>query len=273
MRYYLFLLTMLVHTTFAQVDLRQLPFTPEQDEIVLDSTRFVMDVPEHINSLEVKGDFSGKIHIYGSDRVNQAEIFLVYKPFKQDQRAIGLREISVGTNDNTGVGVEVKIDEGMLQISPASERYKNKYFVIVVPARMDVKIAGTGFGGEVLIHGINGRVSTEKMQASVFLQKVRGEIYVETKQNIEVVFAEAPEESIFLKSHIGLVDVSVPANASLNVEVTNERITPRIFSDLPLEMTGEKKGWQQYTLNKGKTTISVNAPFGNVYLRSFSQSP
>ena len=270
---YVLLFLLPVFFAHAQVDPRKTVVIPEQEIVVLDSTYYSISLPKSINQVEIVGDFSGKIHVYGTRGKDMAEVYHVYKPNQQDERAIGLREVSIGSNDNTGVGLEVTLEENTLRIRPGSEHFKNKHYAIYIPDHMLLKMQGTGYGGAVVVTDFAGEIIMEKMQASITLHRIIGKAVIETKQNIEVIYDQIPTAEASYTSHIGLVDVAMPAISNVTVEINNNRLTPRIFSDLNLKMISSEKHRHSYQLNDGKLLIQIYAPFGNVYLRELSLMP
>ncbi len=256
----------------AQVDLRRVAVTPEQDSLALDSTFLDLGIDANITSIEITGNFSGKIRLYGTDNANMLEAYHVFSAHLRDNRARGLREISSGTNDNTGVGLHVEALDGVLYIRPASDFYKNKHFAIYLPHGIPVTIKGTGYGGKIIARGIDAPLYMRKIQASVRVENPKQYLEVETQRNIEVVYNTPPSFSASLTSHTGLIDISIPQASDVVFELRKDRITPRIFTDLNLRMTTKETDRQIYQLNDGVNRIDMYVPYGNVYIRSSEQA-
>lgn len=252
----------------AQVDKRRTAVTPEQDTIRLDSTHFDLGIDKTISTIEIIGNFSGMLRLYGVNNSNIFEAYHVFSANLRDNRAKGLREVTSGTNDNTGVGLNVVSRDGVLQIRPASDFYKNKHFSLFIPNDIPVTIKGTGYGGNIEVRDINAPLTMRKLQASVKVINPRQQVEVETQRNIEVVCSSPPAFPIKLSSFTGWVDISIPKSSDVSIELRNDRVSPRIFSDLPIRMIAKEPTMQTYQLNDGVNRIDLFIPYGNVYIRA-----
>ncbi|MCH8547091.1 MAG: hypothetical protein LAT54_10195 [Cryomorphaceae bacterium] len=267
---YLALLVFIIPTfTNAQVDMRRLPFTPEQDSLVLDSTSFSMSFSNEIKNIQIEGNFSGKMRIYGTKTHNQLNANLVYAPLLKDERAVGLQEVSAGSTDNTGVGLYIEERDGTLHIRPANNHYKDKHFSIFIPEDIALNVRGTGYGGKIIVYDLNAPIVMSQLQASVKIYNPGKEVDVSTKRNIDIIVVKPLSFPLNLTSQTGLIDVSIQKESDAQIVVTNDRVTPRIFSDLPLVLMTKEGNRQIFQLNEGVNRIEINAPFGNVYVRAF----
>ena len=269
MRISYLILSLLVLPFFvdAQVDTRRLPFTPEQDSIVLDSTSFSMPFSNEITSIQIEGNFSGKMRIYGSNKYNELNANLVYTPILRDERAVGLQEVSAGSSDNTGVGLFIEERHGTLHIRPANNHYKDKHFSLFIPENIALEVRGTGYGGKIMVYDLNAPIVMSQLQASVKVYNPGKQVDISTKRNIDIVVNKPLSFPLNLTSQTGLVDVSIKKSSDAQVVVTNDRVTPRIFSDLPLVLMAKEDNRQIFHLNEGVNRIEIYAPFGNVYVR------
>jgi hypothetical protein len=261
----------LTHTLSAQVDMRNLPITPEQEVEILDSTRFETALNPDIHTVIIEGGFSGRMTIRGVEALDVIEAFHLFAPHRVDERAVGLREITLGALDNTGVGLRMIQEDGVLRIQPGSEHFKNHRFSIKLPKNLSVRVQSAGHGGKIEIENMTSDIRMERIQSAVRIMNPEGIVVVETKQNIEVVCNESPKAKMNLTSHLGVIDIAMPKNSNMQVEVVNTRHIPRIFSDLPVQMTHTEKGLQTYRLNDPNVAIKLNAPYGNIYLREVEQ--
>ncbi len=266
----LFCVFCFVSEQHAQVDTRRVAVTPEQDSLALDSTYFDLGIERNVKSVEITGNFSGKVRLYGSDDTDLLKVYHVFAAHLRDDRAKGLREISSGTNDNTGVGLNVSVVNDVLIIRPASDRHKNKHFAIYLPKELPVAVKGTGYGGKVIANGLNAPLHMKKLQASVRVENHTQYLDIETQRNIEVVYNASPSFSASLTSHTGLIDISLPKESDVVFEIKKERVTPRLFTDLNLRMTSKESDRQIYQMNDGINRIDMYVPYGNVYIREYT---
>lgn len=262
-----FLISQFFNSVSAQVDMRNLPITPEQEDEVLDSTRFEVNLKADIHTVIIEGGFSGQMTIRGSKTATKVEAFHLFAPHRVDERAIGLREVTLGAMDNTGVGLRMVQEEGVLRIQPGSDHFKNKRFSIKLPSNLHVRVQSAGHGGKIEIENMDADIRMERIQSAVRILNPQAFVLVETKQNIEVICQKMPQAPMSFTSHLGVIDVAIPKNSNLQIEVVNTRQSPRIFSNLPVKVTHTEKGLQTYRLNNPDISIKLNAPYGNIYLR------
>lgn len=253
----------------AQVDTRRLPFTPEQDSLFqdLDSTSFSMPFSNEITGIQIEGNFSGKMRIYGIKKHNELNANLVYTPILKDERAVGLQEVSAGSTDNTGVGLFIEERNGILHIRPANNHFKDRHFSLLIPDHLSVNVRGTGHGGKILIYNMNAPIVMSQLQASVKVHNPGKQVDISTKRNIDIVVSEPLSFPLKLTSQTGLIDVSINKKSDAQIVINNDRVKPRIFSDLPLVLTAKEDNRQIFQLNEGINRIEIYAPFGNVYVR------
>ncbi len=262
-----FVFLLVVFSVSAQVDLRRVAVTPDQDLEILDSTQFTSELKSDIHTVILEGAFSGIVRIKGEVGISSITAYHVFQPQRVDKRAVGLREVSLGANDNTGVGLRIEQADGVLRISPGSDYFLKSRFLIIIPANYKVLVMGTGYGGLVELTDIKGEIKIERLMASVRIINPGDVVYVDTKQNIEVICSEFPKSRMQLTSQLGLIDFAVPDNSNIELEIVNTRVIPRIFSDLPVKMIYSEKNLQRYRLNDPSVPVRMSAPYGNIYLR------
>lgn len=121
------------------------------------------------------------------------------------------------------------------------------------------------------LSNFNGEVEISASYGSIQLTDVGGPVIANTiGGNIEVVFDNiAPTNLYSLISRDGYIDVELPLNADLNLNVEGYRILSDIdFNVLNEDITGpDGIKEMELQLNKGKTKMKLDAGVGTVYIR------
>jgi len=198
------------------------------------------------------------------------------------ERAIGLNLLGVA-EDNSGLGVHVKEEDGVVLITGVSKKIKEYEYTISIPTGIAVSIDYySPFANELLeIDSYQGSVEIKTLSAGVKLTNCNGPFAVNsTSGNIEAVFNELnQEEPTSLASISGLVDVTLPSQSKATVNISN--ITGNVYNNLDLKSMSEKKKDErakglsemghksdnEFTLNGGGQKLLLKSISGNIYLR------
>ena len=214
------------------------------------------------SSIEIEGYSGNEVTIENTDYEAPPE------------RAQGLRPLYGGGQDNTGIGLSVEEDNGVLKIVQAAATEGN--FVVKVPNRIRLMIEQVNWGdGDVAISNHNGEIEIKSKNGDVNLQNISGPVILgSTSGDADIVFSSisnATPSSISLIS--GYIDVTVPASA--NVDFALSSISGEIYTDLNLQIQGGKENMQrlgggqkiQGTLNGGGVEMGLKTISGDIYLR------
>lgn len=190
------------------------------------------------------------------------------------ERADGLRPLYGNGEDNTGIGLSVEEENGVLKIVQAVATGGD--FIVKVPNRIRLMIEQVNWAdGDVAVSHHNGEIEIESKNGDISLQDVTGPVVLgSTSGDVDIEFSSisnATPSSISLVS--GYIDVTVPPSA--NVDFTLSSISGEIYTDLNLQIQGDKEGMQrlgggrkiQGTLNGGGTEMKLKTISGDIYLR------
>ena len=119
------------------------------------------------------------------------------------------------------------------------------------------------------LNDFKGEVEISTSYSSLSLTNVSGPVIANTiGGNITVVFdAITPTKLYSLVSNDGYIDVSLPNNADVKVDVNGKRVLSDInFTVIDESLTNGIKE-MKLQLNSGKTKMKLDAGSGNIYLR------
>ncbi|WP_298900009.1 DUF4097 family beta strand repeat-containing protein [uncultured Psychroserpens sp.] len=119
------------------------------------------------------------------------------------------------------------------------------------------------------LNNFKGEVEISTSYNSISLTNVSGPVIANTiGGNITVVFDKiTPTKLYSLVSNDGYIDMSLPDNANLNVDVNGERVLSNINFTVLDESIEEGIKKMKLQLNSGKTKMKLDAGSGSVYLR------
>ncbi len=189
------------------------------------------------------------------------------------ERAKGLKSLYNTGTDNTGIGLSLEKRNNSLILRKCSSRGIN--YRMKVPAKTNLKIVEKGWwGGRFMVTGVKGEIEINANNANIELQKVSGPIVANTTSGeilitMEEVNASKPSA---ISNVSGFIDITLPASTKASLEMKS--ISGEIYTDLDLEMVGQKQDMRRIggadlkgNLNGGGVDISLNAISGNIYLR------
>lgn len=184
------------------------------------------------------------------------------------ERAKGLRSLYNSAVDNSGIGLSVKEQDGVLVIKEASQHGAD--YVIRVPegARLSIEQMNWGGGGEIRVKGMRNELEVKSKNAEVQLLDVTGPVIANsTSGNIMVRFSEFSQAGPSSISSVASdVDVSLPANAKAAFVMSS--VAGEIYTDLELQMqnNGGKEASMTNLGGGGNNTIRANYNGGGASL-------
>lgn len=199
------------------------------------------------------------------------------------KRAEGLRPLYNGAQDNTGIGLAIKNEGGVITFIRASSR-KSIDYKIKLPRKVDFVVEQvTWSGGDVHIDNMQGEVEVKGKNADLFLNNVSGPIVAHTTSgDIQVVYSTVtPDKPSAITATSGYVDVTLPKNAKVTVSLRS--ISGEIYTDFDVVMEKNMKEskedskseckncnqWSQH-FNRGTITGAINGGGAELKLKAIS---
>lgn len=231
------------------------------------------------NSPDLSVEFSvgqSDVTIEGHDGSELIIENLDYDDERRPERAEGLRSLYYSAEDNTGIGLSVEEENGVLKIIPAS-RDDGEYH-IMIPNRVRLMVEQVNWGGgDFEIENHSGEVEVLSKTGSIYMTNVTGPITASsTSGDVEIEFSslsQANPTSISLVS--GFIDITLPTNSNANFKLGS--VSGEVYTDLDLELEGRGNntnmtrlggsGQINGTLNGGGVEVSLKSISGDIYLR------
>jgi hypothetical protein len=190
------------------------------------------------------------------------------------EQAKGLKPLYNTNVDNTGLGLAVNLEGGVLKIEKASR--KSSKYTILVPNKANIKFTQINFqGSTVSINKIDGDLEIKTNNADIKLTDVTGPIVANSiSGKLTAVFSalnQSTPSSISLIS--GEIDITLPATAKATL--TMKSITGEIYSDIDLNLKSGKDGMSRVggghningNMNGGGVNLQLNTISSNIYVR------
>jgi hypothetical protein len=190
------------------------------------------------------------------------------------EQAKGLKPLYNTNVDNTGLGVAVNLEGGVLRIEKASR--KSAKYTILVPNKASIMFTQINFqGSAVSLSNIDGDLELKTNNADIKLNNVTGPIVANSiSGKLTAVFSslnQSTPSSISLIS--GDLDITLPAAAKATL--TMKSITGEIYTDLDLNLKSGKDGMSRVggghnitgNLNGGGVNLQLNTISSNIYVR------
>lgn len=227
----------------------------------------------------------GKVWISGVDEIkimgySGSDVILTApkSDHDKDDRSRGLKLInSLGLDDNTGMGISIKEEDGMLKVIQISNDChsscsSNDIVTLKVPNDVDLYVEhSTHDGDDIIISGIRGEIETSVNYNDIYLEDVTGPMAVKSVYgDVVAEFGTMSQSgSISIHSVYGLVDVSVPANVEADVSLK----TPygAVYSNVDIKVdtsSGQSSKNIKGEINGGGVDVTLKASYDNVYLRT-----
>lgn len=206
---------------------------------------------------------------------NSSEVIIENTDYEAPpERARGLKPLYGGGTDNTGIGLSVEEENGILKIVQTSSNSGD--FKVMVPNKIRVLIEEVNWGGgDIEIRNHAGEIEIQSKNGDINLQNVSGPVIAHsTSGDADIVFSEvsnATPTSISLIS--GYIDVTLPASTRADFRMSS--ISGEIYTDMDIQMEGGKEGLSRLgggrkiegTLNGGGVEMGFKTISGDIYLR------
>lgn len=206
---------------------------------------------------------------------NSNQVVIENKDYQaHPERAKGLKPLYGGGTDNTGIGLSVEEENGVLKIVQASSR--SGEFVVKVPNNVRLMIEEANWGGGTIdVRNHAGEIEIKSKVGDINLENITGPVIANsTSGDLNIVFSEvstANPTSVSLIS--GYIDVTMPEDTQADLSVSS--ISGEIYTDLNIQLQGEEDDMRRLgggrniegTLNGGGTSMSFKTISGDIYLR------
>ncbi|RYU93346.1 DUF4097 family beta strand repeat-containing protein [Emticicia agri] len=190
------------------------------------------------------------------------------------EQAKGLKPLYNTNVDNTGLGLAVNLEGGVLKIEKASR--KSSKYTILVPNKASIMFTQINFQGSmVTVNNIEGDLEIKTNNSDIRLNNVTGPIVANSiSGKLTAVFSslnQATPSSISLIS--GELDITLPATAKATLSMKS--ISGEIYTDMDLNLKSGKDGMSRVggghnitgNLNGGGVNLQLNTISSNIYVR------
>lgn len=251
------LITSIVLTLVSQLAFGQ-QFTYELSNTAQNAVEFTLSRSE----ISIEGHNSNQVIIENKDYQAPPE------------RAKGLKPLYGGGTDNTGIGLSVEEENGVLKVVQAASR--SGEFVVKVPNNIRLMIEEANWGGgNIDIRNHDGEIEINSKVGDINLENITGPVIANsTSGNVNIVFSEVSSANpTFVSLISGYIDVTLPAETQADLAVSS--ISGEIYTDLDIQLQGEENDMRRLgggrniegTLNGGGTGMSFKTISGDIYLR------
>jgi hypothetical protein len=203
---------------------------------------------------------------------NGTEIIVSGGVHQESERAKGLKPIYAAGVDNTGIGLSMEKNGNHVTIRCLLPITQSAGYKIRVPESLALEITrGCERGGETTVSNMKNEIEFKGCH-DITLKNVSGPLVLSTiSGNVSVVFAEiSKDKSISIASVSGEVDVTLPAKAGFNLEMST--ISGNMYSDFDFTQTKDDMhrvggGAIHAQMNGGGVDVKLHDVSGNIYLR------
>jgi len=191
------------------------------------------------------------------------------------QRAKGLHPLYGGGEDNTGIGLSVEEDNGVLKVVQASASGGD--FVVKIPNKVRVMIeqVNWGGGGNISVKNHDGEIEIKSKTSDINLQNITGPVIANsTSGNVDITFSKvSPANPTSISLISGYIDITMPASTKADLKLSS--ISGEIYTNMDIATKGDKKNMMRLgggrkiegTLNGGGVEMGLKSISGDIYLR------
>ena len=208
---------------------------------------------------------------------NEIVFSLEGKTPAEDKRAEGLQAVNVlGLVDNTGLGINVSEEDGILEVNPL-KKISSPSIKILVPENVIVSFKHQSqYGGKVVFRNMQNEIEIASTYNNIQLEDITGPATVKSIYgNIDAVFSQNVKGPLSIISVYGHTDVTLPKSVKANLKATTSYGEIYISPDFKIEQ--EKKTEDDLIhygndlvgkVNGGGTDIEVRSDYSKIYLRA-----
>ncbi|GAB3511468.1 hypothetical protein GCM10027442_21340 [Emticicia fontis] len=137
------------------------------------------------------------------------------------KEAEGLRLVTGGIVDNTGVGASAEIEGNVLKIIIPKNRYTG-VLTIKIPKSLDLSVMESQNWGEqkIVISDIAGEIELKTNNSKAYLNDITGPLVANTGHGkIFVTYSKLAQSSPSSISASGAIDITLPTDAKANLKI------------------------------------------------------
>lgn len=158
------------------------------------------------------------------------------------KEADGLRMITGGVVDNTGVGVNSETDGGILKVVIPRNRY-NGSFSVKIPRNLNLSVRedNTSYGeNKWTIVGLAGELELKTGNSKVYVEDVSGPVVANTGYGkLWISYSKVSQAAPHSISATGAVDVTLPADTKANLKIRS--YNGDVFTDFDIATVKKEK--------------------------------
>lgn len=257
-------------------------------KLIIISAFFASIVTFGQNPRQYKTNFSGankRVHILsGANQLTVEghtgnEVIIEVEPSNKElpEEAEGLRVITAGAVDNTGIGANVTTEDNVLKIKlPKSKYFGN--FRVKIPKDLAITIKESGYAyGKWFIGGLNGEVEINSSYSTINIKGISGPLLARCGYGkVSVVYDKLNQTKPNAISASGSADITLPADTKANLRLESDY--GDIFTDFDLnellteDIKENKDGKPNSVTINGEAVIIGNVRTANNSARSTSSS-
>lgn len=212
--------------------------------------------------LEIEGTSGADIKIEVSDYEGLPE------------KAKGLKPLSGGGPENTGIGLSVTQDGNTISISAAHREADDAKYRISLPKNVMLKIDYNSWqAGDVEIRGMENEIEAKSQIGDLLFVNVTGPIVAHTlSSDLEIVFSSLKQSTpSSISSTSGDIDVTLPSEVKGTFKMST--VSGGVYTDMDFDL-GEEGSTRRLIgdraigkLNGGGVEVSLKTVSGDIYVR------
>ncbi|WP_259014859.1 DUF4097 family beta strand repeat-containing protein [Emticicia fluvialis] len=139
------------------------------------------------------------------------------------KEAEGLRLVTGGVVDNTGLGANAEVEGNLLKITIPKNRYTG-ILIIKVPKNLDLSVTESQNMNEhkIVISDIAGEIELKTNNSKAYLNDITGPLVAHTGYGkIFVTYSKLSQSSPSSINASGAIDITLPSDAKANLKVRN----------------------------------------------------
>ncbi|CCH02713.1 hypothetical protein FAES_4714 [Fibrella aestuarina BUZ 2] len=189
------------------------------------------------------------------------------------ERAKGLRPLYNSAVDNTGIGLSVTSENGVMRVEKATR--KDIPYTIRVPQKVAILYEQTNWHkGDITVQNVEGDLEIRTKNGDINLLNVTGPVVANTTNGeVRVVYSSLNQSKPTAISTIsGAIDVTLPASTKANFKLSS--ITGEMYTDFDLGLN-KKDGMTRMggghaingTTNGGGVDLQLKTISSDIYIR------
>ena len=190
------------------------------------------------------------------------------------EKARGLKPLSGGEPENTGIGLNVTQEGNRISISGSHREADDADYTIGLPRNMKLKIDYNSWQAEdVVITGMTNEIEAKSQVGDLLFVDVTGPIVAHTlSSDLEVIFSSLNQVSpSSITSTSGDIDVTLPSTVKGTFKMAT--VSGGVYTDLDFDLGNESNVrrlmGQNVTgkLGGGGVEVSLKTVSGDIYVR------